>query len=257
MSEDKEMGMEIKPKHMEEIRAAKELFENPSYLIGLTNLLGKPVDLLMKSLPKGAAAKIDDIVESSLDKCLAGALKTVNPDRVGFPANDRWHKFAVAITGAAGGLFGIESTLVELPFTTTIMLRSIGEIASEYGEDLKAEESRLACFSVFAYGGPSKEDDEVDAGYYMVRAVLSKKMQMIGNKAGAETFVKKVASRFSVQVTEMAAAKTIPVIGAVLGGLINVFFMNYFQDVARAHFSMRRLDRIYGEELIKAAYDNV
>lgn len=247
---------EIKPKHMEEIRAAKEFFDNPSFLIGMTNLLGKPADLLMKKLPKGAANKVDDVVESALNKCLGAALKTVSPERVGFVANDWLHKVAVAATGAAGGGLGITTALIELPFTTTIMFRSICEIAAEYGEDLNAEDSQLACLSVFAFGGPSADDDEVDTGYYMLRAVLAQESKNIVNKIGLEGFVKAVARRFSVQVTETASAKIIPGVGAVLGGAINIFFMDYFQDVARAHFSLRRLERTYGEEAVKEAYGN-
>lgn len=247
---------EIKFNHMEEIRAAKDFFDKPSFLIGLTNLLGKPAELLMKQLPKSAASKVDDVVESALDQCLSLALKTVNPERVGFAANDWLHKLAVAATGAAGGSLGIGSALLELPFTTTIMFRSICEIATEYGEDLSVDDAQLACLSVFAFGGPSPDDDEVDTGYYMLRAVLAQESKKIVNKIGLEGFVKAVARRFSVQVTEAASAKIIPGVGAVLGGAINVFFMGYFQDVARAHFSLRRLERVYGEDAVKKVYDN-
>jgi hypothetical protein len=42
--------------------------------------------------------------------------------------------------------------------------------------------------------------------------------------------------------------------GAIGGALINSVFMDYFQDIARGHFIIRRLERIYDPELIKNAY---
>jgi hypothetical protein len=34
-----------------------------------------------------------------------------------------------------------------------------------------------------------------------------------------------------------------------------VAFMEHFQDVARGHFTVRRLERLYGKETIRAAYE--
>lgn len=256
MNEPKDMKVaQIEPKHLEEVRAAKDFFEDQSFFIKLTELLGKPADLLIKQLPKGAASKVDDAVELALNKCLDAALKTVNPERVGFAANDWLHKLSVAMTGAAGGSLGLASALVELPITTTIMFRSICEIASECGEDLNTEDARLACLSVFAFGGPSADDDEVDTGYYMLKAFLARESKKVVNKIGLEEFVRRIASRFSVQVTETASAKIVPGVGAVLGGAINLYFINYFQDVARAHFTLRKLERMYGEDAVRQAYD--
>ena len=63
-----------------------------------------------------------------------------------------------------------------------------------------------------------------------------------------------VATRFSVQVSEKAAAQAVPVIGAAGGALINTLFMSHFQDAARGHFVVRRLERLYGGEVVREAY---
>jgi hypothetical protein len=47
----------------------------------------------------------------------------------------------------------------------------------------------------------------------------------------------------------------VPIIGAVGGGSINLLFMNHFQEVAHGHFTIRRLERKYGEDIVKRAYD--
>jgi hypothetical protein len=63
-----------------------------------------------------------------------------------------------------------------------------------------------------------------------------------------------IAARFSVQVSEQIAAKSIPAIGAVLGAMVNTVFIDHFQQVAHGHFTVRRLERRYGEETVEAAY---
>src|SRR5260370_39699121 len=63
-----------------------------------------------------------------------------------------------------------------------------------------------------------------------------------------------VAARFSVQVSEQIAAKSIPAIGAVLGAMVNTVFIGHFQQTAHGHFTVRRLERRYGADAVKAAY---
>ena len=42
---------------------------------------------------------------------------------------------------------------MELPISTVIMLRSMGDIARAEGEDLRDPETALSCLQVFALGG--------------------------------------------------------------------------------------------------------
>ena len=53
-------------------------------------------------------------------------------------------------------------------------------------------------------------------------------------------------------VSQKVAAQAVPLIGAAGGGAINVLFMNHFQQMARSHFIVRRLERAYGAEVIRA-----
>ncbi len=46
-------------------------------------------------------------------------------------------------------------------------------------------------------------------------------------------------------------------IGAVGGAAINLAFVEHFQDLARGHFTVRRLERVYGPELVRAEYDRL
>ena len=46
------------------------------------------------------------------------------------------------------------------------------DIARSQGEDIHNIETQLACLQVFALGGTSEYDDELDTSYYATRAAL-------------------------------------------------------------------------------------
>jgi hypothetical protein len=176
------------------------------------------------------------------------------------------HKIAAATSGAVGGAFGLLALAVELPVSTTIMLRSIAEIARSEGEDPHNIDTKLACLSVFALGGRTRDDDAAESGYFAVRAGLASAVGEAAkflaekgmSKSGAPTLVRLISvlgARFGVVVSEKAAAQAVPILGAAGGAAINTIFMAHFQDMARGHFIVRRLERMYGEEVVKNAYD--
>lgn len=187
----------------------------------------------------------------------------------------RWHKLAAATSGAVGGAFGFTSLFIELPVSTTIMMRSVADVARSEGFDLRDLSTRHACLEVFALGGNATGDDASETGYYITRGFTAEVMRhlsaelagraasgggvMIGltpKEAGKwlAKIVEKVAARFGVVVTEKFAAQAVPIIGAVTGATLNTMFTDYYQDMARGHFIVRRLERTYGYETVRAAY---
>ena len=179
------------------------------------------------------------------------------------------HKLAVATTGAAGGAFGFLALPVELPVTTTLIFRSVCDIARSEGEDLGSVDTQLQCLAVLGMGGnPDKDEEDADLGYFVLRGALAQAISKassdittkgIAAHSSAAVFklVQTVASRFSVQVTEQMAAKSIPAIGAVLGATVNTLFIDHFQQMAHGHFTVRRLERKYGSVAVKAAYQAI
>jgi hypothetical protein len=166
-----------------------------------------------------------------------------------------------------GGAAGIAAIPLEIPISTTLMLRSIADIARSEGHDISLLETRLSCLEVFALGGRSSWDNSVEEGYWVVRAALARSVSQaaahIGKRGLAEEgappivrLISAIASRFSVVITDEMAAKAIPIVGALAGGAINLAFMQHFQQMARGHFVVRRLEAKYGsarvEELYKA-----
>jgi hypothetical protein len=178
------------------------------------------------------------------------------------------HKVSAAISGAAGGAFGLPALAIELPVSTTIILRSIADIARSEGEKLSLREPQLACLEVFALGGTASNDDAAETGYFGIRAALAGAVTEAAKhfathgatQKGSPALVRlisKIAARFSIPVTEKAAAQAVPVIGAAGGALINTLFIDHFQNVARGHFVVRRLERMYGADLVRTTYDSL
>jgi EcsC protein family len=252
------------------LRRAKHQLESPALTMKLASVVGAPIEKLLSRLPAYANEKVSDATQAALRKCLSIALRTLGrrddakllaPDK----PNNLLHKFAVATTGAAGGAFGLVALPVELPITTTLMFRSICDIARSEGEDLSSVETQLQCLTVLGMGGTSSEDDDADLGYFFMRGALAQAVSKASSEVASKGFtthgsaallrlLNAVAARFSVQVSEQIAAKTIPAIGAVLGAMVNTVFIDHFQQVAHGHFTVRRLERQYGQPTIEAVY---
>jgi len=249
---------------LNDLKKAKMLLENPGIAAKMTNLLGTPIEKGFRLLPANWNDKIGNVTQTALSQAVNAAIFTMK-DHPFKQSSNIWHKIIVATTGGIGGFFGISALAVELPISTTIMLRSIADIARSEGEIIKDIESKIACLEVFALGGPSENDDASNSGYFAVRTALARSLtesaEYIGKNGliieGSPVFVRliiKIAERFSIQVSEKAAAQAIPVIGLAFGSIINTLFINHFQSMARGHFIVRRLERRYTKEVVEATY---
>ena len=256
--------MQLNEDDRQELQAAKRLLENPGFAAKITNFLGYPIEKGLAALPDGFSKKVGKATHESLTLATDAALFTLrdNPNEA---ASNLFHKFSVATTGGLGGFFGIPGLLVELPISTTIMLRSIADIARSHGEAISDPNTKVACIEVFAMGGRSQSDDASESGYFFLRTSLARQVS-----AATETLVEKtiaekgapalarfivvVAERFGIQVTEKAAIQFVPILGAAGGASINLLFIEHFQSIARGHFVVRKLERKYGRETIEEEY---
>jgi hypothetical protein len=248
-----------------DLRIAKALLENPGIAAKFSNFIGTPIEQGLKKLPESWSATVNDVAKKSIETALDVALLTMDRDKR-VPSSNWWHKLAVVATGAGGGAFGLPALAIELPVSTTIILRSIADIARSEGEDLSYPDAKLQCVQVLALGGKSKSDDGTESGYFVTRTALAKAVSeaasYITNKGlsqhGAPALVRlisQVASRFSLVVSEKAAAQAVPVVGAFGGAAINALFIDHFQDMGRGHFIVRRLERLHGQEKVRQLYD--
>jgi hypothetical protein len=247
-----------------DLRQAKHLLERTSLAIRISNLVGMPIERGIEMLPKRAAAIVTGATRRALQTALRFALVTLD-DHPGERSADLFHKALVTATGAGGGLFGMPALALELPVSTTIMLRSIADVARSEGERIQSPESKLACLQVFALGGRAKSDDAAESAYFAIRAALARGLadaaQLMAEKGFAQDaapavirFIVQVAARYGIVVSEKTAAQALPLVGAAGGALVNALFMDHFQGVARGHFIVRRLERTYDPETVRRAY---
>jgi hypothetical protein len=259
--------MALSTAEISELRAAKAILENPGLVAKVSNYIGSPIEAGLKKLPESWSTAVNEVTRKSIEKALDIALLIMDRDGQE-PASNWWHKLAVVATGAGGGAFGLPALAIELPVSTTIMLRSIADIARSEGEDLRCPDSRLQCVQVLALGGNSKSDEGAESAYFAARAALAKSIseaaahvtKMGVSQKGAPAIVRlitQVASRFSIVVSEKAAAQAVPLVGAVGGAAINSLFIDHFQDMGRGHFIVRRLERLHGQEEIRLLYDEL
>jgi hypothetical protein len=249
------------------LRRAKDTLENPGLAAKVTNLIGLPLEKAMKQLPNKWLAVIHRVTERSLLIALDAALATVET-QLQVPKRNGLHRLLVAGTGAVGGAFGVAGLPIELPVSTMVMLRSIADIARSEGERLHSVEAKLACIEVFALGGRSGLDDASESGYFAIRAALAAAVadaaRHIAARDGARQsapaivrLIAQIANRFGATVTQKAAAQAVPVVGAFGGAAVNVLFVNHFQDMAWGHFTVRRLERTYGSEVVRRTYQEL
>ena len=118
---------------------------------------------------------------------------------------------------------------------------------------------------MLALGGESLKDDAAETGYFAARAAMAKAVSDALKYIAEKGIIKKgapaivslisvVASRFSISVSQKAAAQAIPILGAVGGALLNTVFLDHFQRMARGHFIVRRLERVHGIDEVRRAY---
>ena len=266
----------LPPEAEKTLRNAVEVLEGRGMLRQLSDMLGAKFERAVEFLPDIAQDKVEDVTQASLRAALNVAVKTMDADSEA-ESWDLSHKLAGAAVGAVGGAFGLPSALIELPLSTTVMLRSVADIARANGEDLSDLQTRLECLNVFALGGggatigargeggDAPEDEGYDSAYFATRVLLGQEIGAATKAIAARgltddaanpvvKFLAKVAARYGVTVSEKMAAMAVPILGAAAGAAINVAFTSRFQSVARAHFSVRRLEREHGKAAVKARY---
>jgi hypothetical protein len=250
----------------EALAAAVRRLEAPSFAGRLAALAGKPVGLVQRALPTAATSAASNATRRALERALEVALFSLRNRHLG--GGRKLHSGLACACGAVGGAFGLPALALELPVSTTIMLRAIAAIAQQEGEDLADPQTGLACLEVFALGGPASNERGAETDYFTVRAMLARGLVEIADFAidkgaireGAPLLVRfltQISSRFGIIVSQKAAAQTVAVLGAIGGAAINLAFTEHFQEVARGHFIVRRMERAYGADVVRAEYERI
>ena len=255
-----------------ELKKAQAILENPGFIIKVVNHFGRPIELVFEKIDLEIVNKA---TKKALETSLKVAISSINTKKLKTP-NKKWHKFFSAVSGAGGGFFGMSGLPIELPISTTIILRSIAEIAHHHGHNLNERETQFACLEVFSLGSSKTTiDDGAESAYFAARGSLAYEMKLavesvkgMSEKAIQEALAKgelpilvklinSIASRFGITVSEKLVAQSVPFIGAAGGAAINMLFTHHFQQMAEGHFIVKKLEKKYGTEIIKENYNNL
>jgi hypothetical protein len=232
----------------------------------LANLVGQKVNFFKNLAPEKATKIIDKATMAAMKLALRAALASLH----GSPLRDRdrRHKILAAASGAAGGALGLASLPFELPVTTIVMLRSIVDIARGEGEDLRDPEAAMACLEVFALDGRVPGDNVSESGYFAIRGLLARSVSEAARYVASRGVIdetapalikllSQIASRFGLVISNKFIAQATPALGAFGGAAINVAFIDHFQSLAKGHFTVRRLERKYGQEHVRSEYQRI
>ncbi len=149
----------------------------------------------------------------------------------------------VFLSGAVGGFVGMGGFVPDATVTTLAIMREIARIAVEEGEDLMDPDARAACLQVFALNAGQKGGAESEASYFSSRFVMQgRPMTML---------LTDVARRFGVTLSQKFALQAVPLVGAVAGASLNAAFLSHYRELARAHFTIRRLERRFGADIVR------
>ena len=247
------------------LRRARDDLSHDSFATRLSGMVGRQVGTLGRLVPAQMAETVARATEVAMKAALRIALASLRGHPVNARRSQLMHKAAATVSGATGGLFGLASLPIELPVSTTIMLRSIGEIARANGEDPSDPDTALACLEVFALGSGDSPDALAEGGYFAARAILAKSVteaaRYLAHRSLVEEgapvllrFLSQIGARFGLVVSQKIAAQGVPVLGAAGGAAVNYAFIDHFQAVARGHFTIRRLERRYGSARVRTAF---
>ncbi len=263
---------QLTAEELNDLYKAKMILENPGFAMKVAGYIGKPIEF---AIDKIDSETLNQATSKALGKALDIAIGSLNEEN-GTPPSNLKHKVLAGGSGAVGGFFGLSALAIELPVSTTIMLRSIADVAQSQQHDLNDMETRLACLEVFSLGSTKSSDDDAgESAYFAARATLAFEMraalQSVSHMSSQAIqdalakgqmpilikFINTIASRFGIVVSEKMAAQTIPLVGAAGGTALNLMFIDHFQDMAEGHFTVKRLEKKYGSGKIESLYKSL
>jgi hypothetical protein len=199
-------------------------------------------------LKRAGLAAIEDLRNAELQDC----------DRLARRVSRR----AAVLAGGSGALFGVAGTLglvVDMPTLLILTFRTIHRLGLCYGEDLAAPERRRLPVAVFALASANSMREKQEALEAIDTVVQA------GDSAAAIDGISRAAQRelakdsvaFSLNNLGKSLARnlgwrkageTLPVVGALVGGSVNAWYLNELAHAAQYTFQLRWLRQKYGHE---------
>jgi hypothetical protein len=227
--------------------AMNRLERGRGLIVRLADLVGGAVGLAGRfglrqiGMNRGVQGKFSGIAQAALSSAYDVAILGLHrspPERAGLT------RAAVIASGAASGFAGLAGFLPDATFTTLAIMREIARIAAAQGEDLSSDDARRACLEVFAFRSEA-DSDESELGYFSARLVFQGRPFTM--------LLSEVAARYGVVLGEKFSFQLVPIAGAVAGAALNAAFLAHYRNLALAHFTIRRLERRHGRDIVRNA----
>lgn len=170
---------------------------------------------------------------------------------------DSVHNWAIGIAtaeGAAGGFVGLPGLAADIPFITTLALRTIHKIGVCYGymaDASNAEEEKAFVLGVLATANASTLGEKASfiLGLKQISLLIQrnawKKLAEMGIAnllAKSIVSVRQAAKLIGVNLTKRKASQSIPFIGGAVGAALNASFINDIAWAARRSYQRRWLE---------------
>lgn len=155
------------------------------------------------------------------------------------------HNWALGLAGAEGGVagaVGLVGIAVDVPTIITLSLRTIHKIGLCYGYEAKDKNDQLLIYAILSSAGANSIEEKETALMILKEIqvlIMKNTWKKLAEKAAVNKFgfaagilgVKNLAKQLGINLTKRKALQAVPFIGAGVGALVNIA---YIQDIAWA-----------------------
>ncbi len=159
-----------------------------------------------------------------------------------------WAIGYAAVEGGVAGVVGLFALPADIPALIALSLRTIRRIGLCYGYDGQGEEEKQFVLGILSAAGANTIEEKVAAvaALQALQTTLLKKTwkAIAGSKIGRDIaimMVKDVAKQLGINLTKRKALAAIPVIGAIIGGSLNAWYLRDIGLAAQRRYQERWL----------------
>lgn len=222
-------------------RAAQNLIPVPALKLALNSANGVAARLANadRVLKLAGVESLEALRDVELERCDTLAQK-VRRQSVGLSAAG----------GVLTGVAGAPGLVLDVPALLTLALHNIHRTGLCYGYDSLGAEDRPYAIAVFALASANtaeekqlaldalRAEQEPDAAAF--RDGMERAAQRELGKSAAVYSLHNLSRQLGLNLGRRKAASAIPVLGAIVGGAVNAWYLNDLSQTARYAFHLRR-----------------
>lgn len=190
-------------------------------------------------LKLAGVSSLQELREVELERCDALA-QTVRRQSIGLSAAG----------GVATGIAGAPGLVLDVPALLTLALHNIHRTGLCYGFDSLAQPERPYAIAVFALASANTEEEK-QLALQALRAAqtpdeaafrdgVERAAQREMGKGAAIYSLHNLAKQLGLNLGRRKAAAALPILGAVVGGAVNAWYLNDLAQTSRYAFLLRR-----------------